>query len=346
MRLFHELTALGCEVRIAYPAGTGEPDVVESLGESAVALSVGRARLAKRYPLWQLATFVRSVAPDVVMTTGRMDLTAGLGRALWPRATAWVPRPANDIAANEAGSGRRLRVANTVLRRLLARADAIVCQSEPIRVQLLRWGIADSKLRVIGNGIEAPATTRPAPAAWPPRHFVAVGRLMHQKGFDILLESLAAADLPAGWNLRVFGTGPDADALTATAQRLQLPVEFAGHTRDIAKEYQGADVLLAPSRYEGFSNVVLEALSHGTPVVANKSVAGVSEAVLEGDNGWLSDEPSVAAFSAALQRMTHEPLSLDSERIAADAVTRLSIRQTAQRYRDFLGEAASARRAR
>jgi glycosyltransferase involved in cell wall biosynthesis len=346
VRLHDALREQGCVVRVAYPAGSAAAEVVAHLGEDALELRTGRLRAAQRYPVLSLARAIRRVRPDAVLTTARMDLTAALGRSRWPHATAWIARPANDIAANTdvpAGSERRLRMANAILRRLLRRADAIVCQSTPIYAQLCRWGIPEERLQIVANGIEAPTTTRATPATWPPRRLLAVGRLVHQKGFDLLLDSLSMSELPDGWSLRVCGSGPDHAALVSQAQRLNLPVEFAGQCDDIDAEYQSADAVLAPSRYEGFSNVVLEALAHGTPVVANRPVAGVVEAIEDGRNGWLSEEPTSAAFGAALVRMRSEPLRLDSPAIAADAVSRLAIARTAEAYCDVFRRAAERR---
>lgn len=127
---------------------------------------------------------------------------------------------------------------------------------------------------VIENGISpvAPiseATKRDQRRIWLEQEeplTIAIGRLVFAKGFDLLLE--AWRDLPG--KLVIVGSGPDESALKAQRKKLGLEqrVVFAGYRSDVPALMQSADLLVMPSRREGFPYVLVEALHAGIPIVA------------------------------------------------------------------------------
>jgi len=106
----------------------------------------------------------------------------------------------------------------------------------------------------------------------------AVGRLVAPKGFDLLLE--AFVDLPA--RLVVVGEGEERERLTAQAARLGLAerVVFAGRRDDVPRFLAASDLVVIPSRREGFSYVMAEALLQGRPLVST-DVADVKRIIGE-----------------------------------------------------------------
>lgn len=101
-----------------------------------------------------------------------------------------------------------------------------------------------------------------------------IGRLERQKGLDILLEAftLVRSEIPHA-RLIVVGAGREETQLRSLAQRLGLGAgaTFLGWRSDIPQILADLDLLAAPSRWEGMSNVILEALAAGVPVVATDS---------------------------------------------------------------------------
>ena len=94
-----------------------------------------------------------------------------------------------------------------------------------------------------------------------------VGRLVPRKGFDVLLQAFAQAQLPQA-KLVIVGDGSERRSL----QRLAGDgVRFAGFRRDVKDLYQAFDLFVCPSRYEPFGRVIAEALDSGVPVVACES---------------------------------------------------------------------------
>lgn len=118
---------------------------------------------------------------------------------------------------------------------------------------------------------------------------IAVGRLTHQKGFDLLLRAWSQVEQGGGdWSLVIVGSGEDENALKALAQELELRnVDFVPASSDIESWYDKSSVFLLSSRYEGFGMVLLEAMAKGLPVVSFDCVAGPRELVDDGVTGFL-----------------------------------------------------------
>lgn len=136
------------------------------------------------------------------------------------------------------------------------------------------------------------------------RTLLAVGRLNRQKGFDLLLRAFAAAGLD-GWRLRIVGEGKQRGQLEALAGELGIAglVELPGATADIAAEYAGADAFVLSSRFEGFPNVLLEAMAGGLPCIAFDCPTGPAELLQHGQSGLLVPAENIEELSVAIRRL-------------------------------------------
>jgi glycosyltransferase involved in cell wall biosynthesis len=107
------------------------------------------------------------------------------------------------------------------------------------------------------------------------------GHLAHRKGFDLLLEAFARAQIPSSV-LVIVGDGPEREALGRLAASLQLNgrVRFLGSREDGPDVVAGMDIFALCSRNEGMANVMLEAMAAGVPVVAT-AISGVRQALAE-----------------------------------------------------------------
>ena len=111
---------------------------------------------------------------------------------------------------------------------------------------------------------------------------VAAGRLEHEKGFDLLIEAMAL--LPdTRVQVVILGEGRLESELRALARKHGLDgrVHFAGFQKNPFAWFAKADAFVLSSRYEGFPNVVLEALACGTPVISTPAPGGIRELL-----GW------------------------------------------------------------
>jgi glycosyltransferase involved in cell wall biosynthesis len=148
---------------------------------------------------------------------------------------------------------------------------------------------------------------------------LSVGRLEHNKGFDVLAAALGRAAAAGsmlsaiGWRWVLVGTGPfRADIERAVeAHDLGSHVLFAGHAsdRDLHAWYEAAAVFVHPTRYEGSSLVTLEAMAHRRPIIATRA-GGLPDKVRPGINGWLVEPDDPAALAAAIASAADHPARL------------------------------------
>lgn len=127
---------------------------------------------------------------------------------------------------------------------------------------------------------------------------LALGRLHRNKAFDVLLEALAG--LPECY-LWLAGEGPEESRLRRQAESLGVAtrVRFLGWREDTAALYKAADLFVCPSRHEPLGNVIIEAWSHGLPVVAARA-AGPEELIEADESGVLVPLEDAAALAAGI----------------------------------------------
>jgi glycosyltransferase involved in cell wall biosynthesis len=150
-------------------------------------------------------------------------------------------------------------------------------------------------------------------------HFLIVSALVPYKRLEIAIDACARAGAP----LRVVGDGPMRAALERRAAAAAAHVEFVGWQDDPAMlrdEYRRAAAVLMPGE-EDFGIVPVEAQSCGRPVVA-LARGGALETVVDGETGVLVNEPTSAAFAAALERVARLPFDPERLRTAAARFSR------------------------
>lgn len=185
----------------------------------------------------------------------------------------WFPAPV-------AGLGRTLE------RRAMPAAYAttlFVTVSPSSAAALIDLGVAPDRIRIVPNGVDLPDEV--APEA-PEPTFLAVGRLVPHKRYDLLARLWQQVHPVVGGRLLIVGEGPEAERLEA----LQVPgLELLGRidteTRD--RLYADAWLLLHPSMLEGWGLVVMEAAAHGTPTLAFDA-PGVRDSVVASRTGMLA----------------------------------------------------------
>lgn len=140
----------------------------------------------------------------------------------------------------------------------------------------------------------------------------AIGRLVRQKGFDVLLAALARLGTEIDWRCEIAGDGVLRRRLERRAAHLGLAdrVRFLGHIEDPADFYAQQDVIISPSRYEGFGYVLAEAALAGLPVIAT-AVSSNPEIVEDGRTGILVPLDDEAAIAEALLQLSSRPNRLE-----------------------------------
>lgn len=168
-----------------------------------------------------------------------------------------------------------------ITRRTYPRAHRVIAVSEGVADDLINhFEVPREKTRIIGNPIDAAALNIAAgetPALPLPRRFIlAVGRMVVNKNFAMLLEGYARAQPSA--ELVILGDGPERPALEHMINAFGLAgrVHMPGFVRNPYPIMAQAEALVSCSNAEGFPNTIIEAMSLGTPVIATDCPSGPS----------------------------------------------------------------------
>ncbi|MBN8549658.1 MAG: glycosyltransferase family 4 protein [Deltaproteobacteria bacterium] len=154
---------------------------------------------------------------------------------------------------------------------------------------------------VIPNPVAVPARRRESTTDG--QKLIAVGRLSPEKGFDLLLRAFVRIHAAhPQTTLSIFGEGPLHDELIRLRDSLGLQdfVHFPGTSKDLAQELAKADIFVLSSKYEGFGNVLCEAMAVGLPVVSFDCPTGPREIIRHGIDGVLVEPDNVEKLAAAV----------------------------------------------
>lgn len=192
--------------------------------------------------------------------------------------------------------------------------DKVVCNSRAAAERLREAGVGEDKLAVIPNALPDEAFARTAPALPPEPGILRVGMIARMndavKNHPAFLRmaALLAAKHPRVQYVLV-GDGPLRGELEKLAADLGLAdhVLFLGDRKDIAGVLASLDITVLPSRSESLSNVILESMAAGVPVVAT-DVGGNRELLSNGETGFLTPEDDAAIATAVEGLLVNDDL--------------------------------------
>jgi glycosyltransferase involved in cell wall biosynthesis len=335
LRLAGELARQGHMITIIVVDGRGPMGQQVPPGCELVDLQCRRIRNG----LLPLVLHLRLHRPEVVISAQTfVNALAVLARRLSgrPRHLVLTERNALDALVRfQPGMDSRLRVA--LVRLLYPAAESVVAVSEAVAASLRDTAGLRRPVQVIHSGIDLETTRQkmsaPVEHAWlddpGSKLILGIGRLTAQKNFALLLRAFARLTVPA--RLLVFGDGPERARLVALARELGVHarVEFAGFVANPLPFLARCDLFVLPSRWEGYANVILEALVCEAPIVATDCPGGPRDLLTDAARGRLVPVDDVEAMAAAMHDMLKAPRRTGSR---AGVAEKLSIQVTAQKY--------------
>ncbi|PRY02288.1 glycosyltransferase family 4 protein [Allonocardiopsis opalescens] len=228
-------------------------------------------------------------------------------------------RPALNLLSARYAAGGAVRVAqehmNLATHRKDVRAaiarhyggvDAVAVLTERDRAdyQKLLPGTRVVRIPNAVHSLEQQPSTQADPVA------VAAGRLVRQKGFDLLIPAFGrVVERYPDWQLRIYGNGERRGELRELIERHHLynSVFLMGHSSDLDAELAKASFYVLSSRFEGLPMVMIEAMAHALPVVAFDCPTGPADVITDGVDGLLVPAQDVDGLARAMCRLAGDP---------------------------------------
>jgi sugar transferase (PEP-CTERM/EpsH1 system associated) len=333
-----------------------DPDFAAEEGVAGKVFVAGNPDQAYQFPFFRLARIMRAFRPHVVHSRNWGGLEAVPAARF-----SGVPVVIHSDHGYEMDSLTGFPLRRRLFRRLAyAMTDVVFTNTKELRDYHAGQVWASSeRIRVISNGVDT-AKFAPQPAVRLRKRqelglseesvvLGSVGRLVKIKDYGTLLKA-ASLLIERGVDVRVLlvGAGPEMATLQKQAREIDHllgRVLFAGASDRIPEYLNAMDVFVLPSFGEGMSNVLLEAMASGLPVVATR-VGGNTELIAEERTGFLFSPGDVAGLADLLHQRFHDGASRQRLGVAARqrAISEFSFERMVREYRNLYMELAARHR--
>jgi glycosyltransferase involved in cell wall biosynthesis len=283
------------------------------------------------FSLPRLARYLRKERPRVLLSAmGHANAIAVLARGLSRVPTRVVVSERNHFSVSIAQSGEaRNRFLERRIRKIYRLADGIIAVSTGVADDLAKHaGLPRKKISVVYNPVWVPRIQKLADETVEPRLFhdgdgpliVAMGRLVKQKGFSILLRAFARLRAQRAARLVILGEGELRESLEGEIGQLGLAADviLPGFAHNPFPLLRDSDLFVLSSLWEGLPNGMIQAMACGTPVVASDCPSGPAEILGNGRWGRLVPVGDVNALAAAMAATLDDKSHPDVVSRAAD----------------------------
>ncbi len=278
----------------------------------------------KPQAMWALLAYLRRARPRVLLGAGhRYNWMAAWAKRLTRVPVRVYLSVHENVSVGSAGMpAHKQRQRFAAMRRLYPRCDGVIAVSAGVAEDLVETiGLPASRVKTIYNPAvdaillekAAEAVSHPWLQPGEPPVFLGVGRLEPQKDFASLVRAFARVRARRPSRLVILGEGRERASLEALAAELGVAEQVAlpGHVDNPFAWMARSAVFVLSSAWEGFGNVLAEALAVGTPVVSTDCPSGPREILADGRYGPLVPVADVPALAEAMQTTLTQPLAAE-----------------------------------
>lgn len=293
-----------------------------------------------------LVRYLRRERPRVLLSTlSHANLIALWARWLACVETKVVVREASSVSINALNTvNRRGKLIPFLLRLFYPWADTVVALSQGVADDLIHTAsLSKDKVRVIYNPVVTPELF--AKAEEPVDHpwfvigerpvLINVGRLTLVKDHPTLIRAFAQVRQQIPARLMILGEGEERPKLEALIRELGLETDVAlpGFVENPIKYMKRSSVFVLSSRWEGFGNVLVEAMAVGTPVVSTNCPNGPAEITKDGEFGSLVPIGDADAMAISVCKVLGKPCNEKAQAWAMTFTQEKSVQQYAEIFR-------------
>lgn len=296
-----------------------EGPYLRQVSDAVTIIDLGKDRVI--FSLIPLARYLRRARPTAMLSAmNRANVVAILGRKLARASTRLIVSEHNSLTQRHPGlSGLVIRI---LMRYFYPSSDGVVCVSNGIAESMpSALGVSASHISTIYNPVDIgefrgqmePAPNHPWMSGTSSKLLLAVGRLSRQKDYPTLLRAFARLRADRDAKLIILGQGELEGHLRAMSRELGIDeyVDFVGYQMNPAAWMVRCDLFVLSSAWEGFGNVLVEAMACGARVVSTACPSGPDEILEEGRWGRLVPVGDADAFQKAMAEALDDEVTPD-----------------------------------
>lgn len=260
-------------------------------------------------PFGYLRKTVKTIAPDTIL-----DFCEGFPLVILSLAGLNIPLFTSKRTSPNFQPPIHLRILRFIAYSINKPSGVIVQTNAALKNK--QWFLGKN-IRVIPNAAREITYYDSTRQDW----IVAVGRLHKEKGFDRLMKAFAKLDAP-DWKLIIAGGGEHSEYFHQLSAQLKIEnkIVFLGKVENIDKLLSESKIFALTSYREGFPNALCEAMVSGLPCVSFDIIAGPSDIIQDGINGFLVVDNDIEAFTERLQFLINSPevrnkISIEAKKI-------------------------------
>lgn len=348
LHLLRNLPDVGFDVTLALGARTGQ--FASLVPKGVPVLDLGSERGYRT--IMPMRRLLASNAFDVSFSMTSFNMTSAVARKLAPRSRTKLAFGArNHYSSALAREATHPEARKRLVRLLYPMADLVIAVAEETRTDLIEeFGLAPERVETIYNPVDLAHVRQqakePVPDPWLGGDVpvvLNVGKLMEAKGQLVLLDAFQRVLKDVDARLIILGVGPLQGELEAAARDRGIAdrVRFVGFSMNPYAFMARATTFVLSSSWEGFPNVLVEAMAAGAAVVSTRCPSGPAEIIRERESGLLVPVRDPERMAAALVSvLTNDVLRASLRRGATKEVERFSVDQVVARYAETFARLA------